>query len=683
MHAAREGRAAAAVRIASTTTVVCLFLGWGGKPAFGQAAGDTRAAGSDTARATAPAVHAFSLEGLVVTAAPTMLEEDAVSSHVTIIDGEALRRVSGGSLADALGDVSGIHVVRGGSFGAVTSLFLRGGESDYTLVLVDGVKVNQAGGGFDFAELTTDAVERVEIVRGPASALYGSDAVSGVIHVITRTGQSSPVSTISVDGGSYGRRDVSADLRAGTERASYGLSLSRRSTDGIFDFNNESVQTVLTGVGRFRPDDQTSLEVNLRASDRTHHFPTNSAGLPVDQNAFTYSDGTTARVSATRRLTSRLTVEATVGMNEFDSGTDDAPDSPADTLGFYGFTSLDHFRRSVGEIRGHLRLDPVVLTGGFEYEEERQRSFNESLSQFGPSSGRSLNERENLGYFIHATGEAGDLSYRLGGRVEDNERFGVSGTWQAGVAAPLPGIETGVLRASVGTAIKEPTFFETFATGFARGNPDLDPERSLGWEVGAEAMVGGIATVGVTYFAQSFEDLIQYTFAPPEPTDPNYFNVAAAEASGVEVDIDLRRGRWSGSLSGGWLDTEVTDAGFDEGPGATFVNGEALLRRPTLKGSAQASADFGRVDVSTRLSHVGRRHDRDFSTFPATPVSLDAYQLLSLRLSLVAVESGAGRPGLVLTLTGDNLLDAQYEELFGFPSAGRAIYLGGQISLGG
>lgn len=684
MHAAHEGRAAVTTqgRTASTpvATSFCFAILAGITALIGLGATSDEVA----AQAQVPArAEAFSLDGFVVTAAPTTLAEDAVASHVTVVDGDDLRRFGDGSLADALRDVSGIHVVRGGSFGAVTSLFLRGGESDFTLVLVDGVQVNQAGGGFDFAELGTDAVERVEIVRGPASSLYGSDAVSGVIHVITRSGRGAPVSTLSFEAGSFGRTDVTADMRAGTDRASYGISLARRATEGLSDLNNESVSTVLSGVGRFRPDDLTTLEVNIRVSDREHHFPTNSAGAVVDENAFTFSDGTTARVSATRRLTSRLTVEATVGMNEFDGGTDDAQDSPADTLGFYGFTSLDHFRRSAGEVRGHLRLDAAVLTAGIEHEEERQRSFTESLSEFGPSSGRSLSERDNLGYFLHATGNAGRVSYQLGGRLEDNERFGVSGTWQAGIATPLPGSAGAIFRASIGTAIKEPTFFETFATGFARGNPDLDPERSLAWEVGVAQSFTGLVSAGVTYFDQRFEDLIQYTFSPPDPADPNYFNVAAAEARGVEVDVDMSRGRVSGGLSGSWVDTKVTDSGFDDGPGATFVDGEALLRRPRWKGAARAAVDLGRLDVSARLSHVGDRHDRDFSTFPATPVALGAFQLLSVGVDLVAVEAEPGRPGLSLTLTADNLLDAEYRELFGFPTPGRGLYLGGQVTLGG
>src|SRR5688572_15590773 len=125
----------------------------------------------------------FVLDGLVVTASPTPRALAAVAQHVTILDGRTLEARGLVAFADALRGVAGVDVVRSGSFGAVTSVFLRGGESDYTLVLVDGVQVNQSGGSFDFASLTTQNIERIEIVRGPNSALYGSDAVAGVIHV--------------------------------------------------------------------------------------------------------------------------------------------------------------------------------------------------------------------------------------------------------------------------------------------------------------------------------------------------------------------------------------------------------------------------------------------------------------------------------------------------------------------
>jgi vitamin B12 transporter len=624
------------------------------------------------------------LEGLIVTASPTARSEDAVANHVTVLSGERLERLGSRSLGEVLRDVPGVDVVRGGSFGAVTSVYLRGGESDHTLVLVDGVQVNQAGGGFDFADLTTDNVERVEIVRGPASALYGTDAVAGVIHVITKTGLGAPSGMVSFEGGSYGRSDWAANLRAGADRAGYSLSLARRYTDGILDLNNASVNTIVGGNARLRPDDATSVSLTVRLTDRTYHFPTDGSGAVVDQNAFTFTDATTARLGVTRSLSHLISVEAFVALNETDGGTDDARDSAADTLGFYGFTSLDHFRRATADLRTHLRLDRTVLTVGFEYEEERQRSFSESLSEFGPTSGTSRSDRLNLAYFVHASGTASTLAFNVGGRLEDNERFGRIASWQAGATwRPVSRAGT-LLRASAGLAIKEPTFFENFATGFATGNPNLDVESSRSWEVGLEQpLLGGGVTFGATYFDQALDDLIQYTSSPPGPGDPNYFNVAEAASRGVELDLDGRLGGLHGGASWTWLDTEVVDSGFDEGEGATFVEGGRLLRRPTHSAAVRLGVTLERVSVTAAATNVGGRADRDFSTFPASPVELPSYTLLSLGARWRVRDAGPGRPGFTLEVRSENLLDASYEEVVGFVAPGRAFYVGGRVEIGG
>jgi vitamin B12 transporter len=626
---------------------------------------------------------AFALEGLVVTTSPTARSEDAVSSHVTILSGERLAGLSGRSLGDALRGVPGLDVVRGGSFGAVTSVFLRGGESDHTLVLVDGVQVNQAGGGFDFADLSTDNVERVEIVRGPASALYGSDAVTGVIHIITRTGRGTPRGAVAFRTGSFGRSDWLVDLQAGTERAGYAVTVGQRRSDGILAFNNQTSQTVLSGTARLRPDSVTDIAVTLRYSDREYHFPTDGSGAVVDRNAFTFSDATSGRVGGRRSFWGRLTVEAAVAFSETDGGTDDAPDSPSDTLGFYGFTSLDHFSRTSGELRAHLRVAAATVTTGFEYEQEGQRSFAESRSQLGPSVGKSESRRRNRAYFVHGTGDVGGLSVNGGARLDDNERFGRSVSWQAGATWALSSRTGTLMRANAGRALKEPTFSENFSTGFVTGNPDLDPERSTSWEVGMEqSLIGDRVSAKATYFDQRFEDLIQYTSAPPNPGDPNFYNVAEATARGVELDVGARASFLSGGASWTWLDTKVVDAGFDEGAGATFVEGERLLRRPTHSWSLRIGATFDRFALSSSARFVGDRADRDFSSFPATPVQLDDYAWVTVGASVDVLPPGERWGGITLELEVENLLDQPYEESFGFPGPGRGIYLGGRVALG-
>ncbi len=187
-------------------------------------------------------------------------------------------------------------------------------------------------------------------------------------------------------------------------------------------------------------------------------------------------------------------------------------------------------------------------------------------------------------------------------------------------------------------------------------------------------------TVGVAYFSQQFRDLIQYTALPPEPDAPNYFNVAAADASGVEIEA---RGEPVRGLTVGasytYLDTEVLEA-YDGGPGAGFVPGERLLRRPTHALSAHASYRLrDRGFASLRLHYLGERDDRDFSTF--TPVILPWYVTLDLAAEAVLWRTGTSGRGVLATLRVENLLDEEYEEVFGFAAPGRRVLLGGKVRL--
>jgi len=633
----------------------------------------------------------FSLDGLVVTVSPTPLSVQAVTRHVTILNGDDLRASGITNVADALRDIGGVDIVRNGSFGANTSLFMRGGESDHTLVLVDGVQVNRAGGGFDFSALPIDNVERIEVVRGPSSALYGSDAMAGVIQVVTRSGRGAPRVGTRVETSSFreprgvlvdGVR-LSADLTGGSDRFAYSAALSRESTNGILDFNNRFLRSVFSGRAGFVPDDRTRIDLSVGVTDRTYHRPTDGSGQVVDRNAFDFGDETLADLRVTRSLTERLELQGLVGVSEVNGGTDDAPDDPAD---MESFTSLDHFRRATGELRANLHVGPAVLTLGGELERERQRSFSESTSSFGDSYGRSEDERFNRAAFVHATGERGRIALNAGARLEDNERFGTGVTWQGGVSAELPGSRGTRVRASVGTAIKEPSFFENFATGFVIGNPNLDPERSRAWEVGLEHETSAGVTLQATWFDQRLEDLIQYTFAPPSPDDPNYYNVAGAASRGLELGADLRRRAFDAHAAYTWLHTEVTNSGFDSGPGAELVDGDRLLRRPTHTFAVGGSAlvtERGRAYTS--VSYVGERADRSFDpvTFAATREELPSYLLWTAGTEWTVLHEGARWPSVSISVRVENLLDESYQEAWGFASPGRQLFLGVSMGMAG
>jgi len=639
---------------------------------------------TSTIQAQTPSAPDFEIEELVVTATAVPLPLSALGAHVTLLEGDDLRARGITQVLEALREVPGVVVVQGGSFGAITSVFLRGGESDHVQVLVDGVKVNQPGGAYDFASLTTENIERIEIVRGPSSALYGSDAMSGVIQVITQAGSGSPRGSLAFRAGTFGRQDFAADLAGGTDDVSYGFSVSRLHTDGILPFNNQHRNTVLSGNVELHPDESTSARLSVRGGERKYHFPTDGSGNAVDKNALAFEDAVSIALDVSRMLSDRLELRALLTSYAADSGSDDLSDGPADTLGFYGFTSLNSVTRRAADVRANVSFTAATIgTFGFELEDQAQRSFSESLSQYGASTGRSDDDRWNRAAYAHLVTSAGTLSANGGVRLEDNERFGRFITWQLGAAYAFS--ETGRIRGASGRGVKEPTFFENYAAGFARGNPDLDPERSTSWEIGVEQeLVGGGLTLHGTYFDQSFRNLIQYTFSTPTPTDPNYYNAAAATARGIEVGAVATAGSLRASADLTWLDTETSDSGFDEGEGATFVEGAALLRRPETQFAAAVSyAVFSGISLNLSARRVGEREDRDFTAFPAAAVTLDAYTVVDFGAEVRLIEPADGRPGFTLTFRGENLFDEEYQEVFRFGAPGRGLYVGGRMTLGG
>ena len=629
-------------------------------------------------------IRPLELEGLIVTGTPVPRAVGTEGSHVTILEGEDLRLRGMARMADVLAEVPGLVVVGSGSYGSVTSIFFRGAETDHVKVLVDGVEMNQAGGGIDLAGMAVWDVERVEVVRGPASALYGSSALAGVIHIITRRGKGPAAVSASGGVGTYGRQESSAGVEGGTPSTGYALSLSRSSSDGILELNNEFESLVVSGGVQARLDENTRVSLSGRYADRTYHFPTDGAGNVVDENAFSFGDETTLGAEAIRMVSPRIEVRAALSTYGWDGGSLDEPDSPADTLGFFGFSSLDAFRRTSADLRASFNLwSGSVASAGVQVERAHQRSFSESLSEFGPSTGRSHYRRSNQAYYAHLQTSHAGWAGNAGVRIEDNEQYGTFFTYQAGVSYLLPQLGTR-LRGSLGRGFKEPTFMETHATGWVVGNPYLRPERSRAWEAGLEQSLGGGGSVlSITWFRQSLDDLIQYTFMTPEPGGPNYFNVAEARTQGLEAGASLALG--SLALSGGYtyLLSRVLNAGFDEGDGAVFVEGAPLIRRPRHQASGAATYRFSRASLSGNVRWVGLRHDRDFSVWPAAPVELRGYVLVGLAGEVDLVRPGDGRPAVSLHFRGENLAGEEYQEVFGFRSPGRSVMVGGRIRFGG
>jgi vitamin B12 transporter len=355
-----------------------------------------------------------------------------------------------------------------------------------------------------------------------------------------------------------------------------------------------------------------------------------------------------------------------------DGGTDDGADAAGNS-----FVSQDKTRRRGGEWRAHWLAHNAAVTVGVAIEQQDQRSQSQSQSTFGPFYSLFKAARRNVGEYAEVVWTASDrLTATFGGRRDDNERFGTFMTSRAGVSwRPMA---TTRVRATVGTAFREPSFFENYATGFVLGNPSLAPEKITSADVGfAQELLGGRAQLGLTAFAQRFRDMIDYTGA--NACGFSYCNVAEATSNGLEAEGRARLTRsLAATVSATFLRTAVVTPGYDASAGGLYHTGESLIRRPGTKWSGDLTyRGTSPLAASLRAIAVGARADRDFH-FPAAPVTLPAYQRVDVGTEYALRAKGVSRAWL--TLRVENLLDADYQNVYNFLAPRRTVAIGWRSS---
>lgn len=634
-----------------------------------------------TALLLAPA-DTLRLPDLVSTASRLPLRAEALTGSHTVLWGEDLRERGIVHLLDALREIPGLVTVQTGSYGSATSVFLRGGESDFVKVLVDGVPMNASGGAFNFANLTVENLERIEVTRGPASVLHGADAMTGVIQLFTVEGRGRLRTTALVEAGGLGNRRGSVQAQAAGGAGSVAAHASGFWSDGLYDFNNEYRNQAVGFTASSGAGGGTRGNLTLRYGDVRSAFPTNSAGVPVDSNQHVTERQLALGAGLDRRLGESIVVRLGVTASRTLDAFENEPDHPGDTSGFaFAASRSGRSHRTGGDLRATWAgRGPLMLTVGAAYEDERQRQEGSTTSDFGggpfteTDSFRAARSTRSV-YAEAASAVSGALTLSGGVRADDNSAFGTDVAWRIGAA--LHAGRGLTLRSQVGRAYKAPTFAELFAsTPFEVGDPGLRPERARSWEAGVEQrLAGGRWRVAAAYFRQQFADLIQYT--PAAPGEPTYGNVSAATSHGAEVELAAVVGRgFTIAIQGSTVRATVTDAGGSTSP--AWQEGERLIRRPAHAGTASlrwqpATGATLRADVH----HLGARDDLDFSNWPAQRVTLPARTTADLS---AVVALGSWAPGVTLRGRVENLFDARWEQVVGFEGRRRLLMLGAEFS---
>lgn len=619
-------------------------------------------------------------EVFLVTASRTPSAPGQAGASVTVITRDDIERRNPVFLTDLLREVPGFSISRAGGAGKVTQLRVRGAEANQVLVLIDGIEANDVSrdDAFDFAHLATDDIERVEIVRGPQSSLWGSDALAGVVNVITRRGDGAPRATATLEYGSFGTERVNATVDAGDERRDASLSVSYLETGGINVSQRGNEEdgyrngTVNTRLG-WQAMPNLRLDFSGRLSDiRTATDGDLGLGVPSD------TPGETDILQAYAQGKARLSTFDGRWLHQLAGSWSKMDNKDFDPAAFIdGRTvghkhSIDYQTTVLGETSFVLPARHS-LTFAFDYEQQRFRQRG-PVTVFGdPNQDRDY---QNLGYVGEYRVVLADAT-TLGasGRWDDYSVFADVGTYRAFVVHELPAYGT-TLNAAYATGQKAPTFFERF--GFSSGglfaptfigNGALRPETSRGWEIGIlQKLRDERVMIGATWFNERLKDEI------------NGFVVDPVAFTATAINMAGRSRRKGLELTGSFAATEqvalrANYTWLDATQPNRANNGQIdEIRRP--RNQVAASASWTSVDrravVDLHLSHTGEREDDTFLPpfFAPARVTLDPYTLVGV--------SARYRVAPSCTLLGriENMLDDDYQEVFGFETEGVSAYLG-------
>ena len=612
----------------------------------------------------------LTMEEIVVTASRIEEPVKEVASSVTVITGKEIEERKAKTVLEVLKGVPGLDVSQSGGPGRLTRIFIRGAKSEHTLIMIDGVEMNDpmdTGRGYDFSKLTMDNIERIEIIRGPQSTLYGSDAMGGVINIITKKGEGKPKFFLSGEAGSYYTYNGSAGLSGGTKRFNYSFGFSHFDTKGFSAADKKYGNTEKDGHRNtsfstrlgITPLESLDIDFILRFMDSRTDLDQGGGANKDDPNYVSDTRELFLRTQGRLLLFDGLW-EQKLGFSYADHDRDyrDKRDP------------LHPFDSSKGSYDGRMwKFDwqhnlflhkTNTLTAGVEYEKEEGESEYFSESMWGPyssifpersASTKALYLQDKLSLFD-------SLFATLGLRVDDHSRFGTRTTFRIAPAYLFK--KTGTkIKATYGTGFKAPSLYQLFAPPTAWGpvgNENLKPEKSKGWDGGVEqSFFNEKVAFGITYFRNDFKDLIDWHWAK------GYININRAKTEGVEISLLVRPVK-DLTLNANYTYTDTEDK----------ETGERLLRRPAHKGSFGLDYRFlEKGNANLNLLYVGKRDD--FTPYPKRG-EVGSYTLVNLATSYDVHKN--------LQVFGriENLFNKKYEDVWGYGTPGFSIYGGIKLS---
>ncbi|HKK91602.1 MAG TPA: TonB-dependent receptor [Desulfobacteraceae bacterium] len=614
-----------------------------------------------------------------VTRSSTPVEKIGGNS-VTVIDRETIEASKATTVNELIKTAPGIDTTSNGGPGTATSVFLRGADAKNTLIMIDNIMVNDpsnAGRSASLSDINTDNIQRIEVIRGAMSVMYGSNATAGVINIITKEGQGRPSVTATAETGSYGTYRASAGAAGKADRLDYSLFASRTDIDGfsIADDDNDAIphngntdeedgfeNTTLSGRAGVNLTETFKLSAIVRHIDATTDLDDAARGYTGDNfdpawpNAANPS-GPTGKQTESERLFGSLTAENSFASGFFTSkmsynySNQDRQSVDNDGSRLYDYDG------TVEDVSWHgdVNFDAHTLSVGAEY-------VNESMES--RSSGIGKAEADTRSAWIQDQLFMGDNLVVIAGiRYDDHETFGGKATYRLAPSYTLEPYST-TIKASLGTGFRSPSLYELYSS---YGNAGLDPEKSTSWDAGIEKdFWNNEYSAGITYFKADYEERIEWVMTDLATFDGEYRNLAGTtETCGVEAFI-----QWTPSMDISWMMTYTYTDTKDP-------DGKRLARRPYHKVNASARYQF--LEKGMLHGNVFWTGERKASMY-ARDQNGDAVDRLDDYFLVNLAASWDVNRHLQLYTKIDNLFDEYYEEAFGYATAGLSGYIGVKLT---